>query len=538
MINDKFLNHKYVKYPLTLFYILFFFVFFRSNTISAQPDNNVFFSCFSENRGFIFSPHDVVNFQILFDNLNNGSQYTAQYRVYDYWGAENIYGDIKLGDVKDKRLNGSLLLQTGKVGWYRVEIYLYYNNVLVPLINKQIPWIKNSFTFAVLHGQPRGDDSSPFGINEHYLNDDIARLIKIAGISWLRTNAFWSRIEKLESRFSWDSVDQIISLARQFDIALLMVVAYGTDWASTAPQHVKGYERTRYQPKLSLYINFLNLLIDRYQKAISSWEIWNEPNIGFWKSPKDDYADFLKISYSEIKKYQSFSTVLMGGLSGAPIDWLDMLQRKKAGNAYDVYNIHPYYYDSIPEEQLENDLSKFIKKVDEVRNAPIWITEMGAPTNKVTLYDQSSLLVRGMVIALSYGVKKVFWYELADNRIDVNDKEANFGILFSDLSPKPAYVAYTILTRILSAAQFKEKIDLGIKDTYGYLFSRANDDVIVLWTINKEGQPIAFHINADKAKVVDVMGEENLVYAKEGNILLRLSQSPVYIIVQNQLNGS
>ena len=61
---------------------------------------------------------------------------------------------------------------------------------------------------------------------------------------------------------------------------------------------------------------------------------------------------------------------------------------------------------------------------------------------------QAAFLPRTALIAFSRGVERFFWYSLRSRGLKENDRESHFGILRSNLVPKPAYHAYRTLTRL------------------------------------------------------------------------------------------
>ena len=67
-------------------------------------------------------------------------------------------------------------------------------------------------------------------------------------------------------------------------------------------------------------------------------------------------------------------------------------------------------------------------------------------TESVTKEMQAKLLPRTMLVALSSGAEKVFWYNFRSMGQYPNAREHHFGIVERDLSPKPAYHAYKTLT--------------------------------------------------------------------------------------------
>ncbi len=458
--------------------------------------------------------------------------YSLSYRILDFWGKEIKPGqNLNLTPAR-KYCAANISFQLDTPGWYRGEISLVHGDELIVTANKNLPGQEPFVPFVILaKAKIEGRKNEfPFGVCEHYLNDKNARLLELAGIGWLRTDVFWEDIEKEEGRYRWDRLDGLVRLATKFNIHLLAIIDYGVPWASTAPESVSAFEKTRFCPLTFAYQNFLNKLLTRYKEKIKFWEVWNEPNIAlFWKSSREEYADLLKIAHTEIKKIDPAARVLMGGTAGTPVDWVKMLEKKQAAGDFDIFNVHPYHYPQIPEKRLPKELNSFEESARALGKKPLWVTEVGAPTNLVSLEEQAAFLVRDAVLALSTGVEKFFWYELADDHMDANDREANFGILFSDLSPKPAYAAYANLTRLLGGMKFQSKLELGSDENYGFLFKGKEEEILVLWTTQQETQ-VTLKMAAPFIKQIDIMGREDVLAVNDGAISLTLTSYPLYIL--------
>ncbi len=59
--------------------------------------------------------------------------------------------------------------------------------------------------------------------------------------------------------------------------------------------------------------------------------------------------------------------------------------------------------------------------------------------------QQARLLPRAILLATGSGIAKYFWYEFQAPETDADDKESHFGIVHSNLEPKPAFTAYQTL---------------------------------------------------------------------------------------------
>ena len=74
---------------------------------------------------------------------------------------------------------------------------------------------------------------------------------------------------------------------------------------------------------------------------------------------------------------------------------------------------------------------------------------------------------------MAMGIKHVMWYTISDgiwhsHRQCADNLECNFGIVYADLTPKPAYIAYGTMTEHLEDATFQGRLELGDDDLYGF----------------------------------------------------------------------
>lgn len=72
--------------------------------------------------------------------------------------------------------------------------------------------------------------------------------------------------------------------------------------------------------------------------------------------------------------------------------------------------------------------------------------------------EQAKRVARYYLLALSYGVEKVFWYNVRARETEISDPEANFGLLHKNLAPKPAFFAYKTLSEMLPEKSTRPKL--------------------------------------------------------------------------------
>lgn len=200
-------------------------------------------------------------------------------------------------------------------------------------------------------------------------------LMQAAGIKWARADFTWAQIEPSENEFVFTNYDRVVAEAEKRHVKILPILCYNSKWT-------QGFAHEN----LDAWARFVRTVVSRYGDRLKHWEVWNEPNIGFWK-PKPDpeqYTALLKVSYQSIKAVDPSLEVLYGGMAGVAPKFVEDTLKLGAGAFFDIMNIHPYCYPATIERR------KKLAEVDELRgvlrkyNAPerIWITETGWPTHE------------------------------------------------------------------------------------------------------------------------------------------------------------
>lgn len=344
-----------------------------------------------------------------------------------------------------------------------------------------------------------------------------ARVARAAGVKWSREDFTWARIERERGRFDWSYYDQLMGCARRNGITVYAIVGYWSSW--TKPYTEEGIED---------YVRFLRELVKRYHNDIKQWEIWNEPNIFFWQGPKELYATLLTRSYAAVKEVDPSAQVL--GLSTAGIDYRfikDMLGRQAP---FDVLTIHPYRRE-LDDRKFVDDLKRVsdLVRLPDGRRRPVWLTEMGWATNvahnaltqdfqPTTARAQAELIARVYLAALISGVEpRVFWYDFRNDGDDPFYFEHNMGIVTRDFRPKPAYIAYATLARLLRGRTPEGPV-AAPEGTLAYRFvtrGSPGDAVVAVWNPAHDAE-VTLEFRVDGVRGVNTMGEALPIEVKPG----------------------
>jgi hypothetical protein len=231
------------------------------------------------------------------------------------------------------------------------------------------------------------------------------------GVELIRQPFFWSDFTKDPHRF-----DDFVGAAADAGIRVLPVLlgmqTEGGMKPPPDPARFAGWAAVmvqRYGPKGTFWNGRAKKL------PITSWQIWNEPNIKAWWAPMPDpatYADLLNKTATAIHKVDPDAEIVAAGLptshlgEAAPTFLANVM---KAGGKFDTAAVHPY----APTPDAVADRVKDVQRI--ASGKKVWVTEVGWGTGgkpgpltvtparqaeyvKDTIARMHELGVRGVVI--------------------------------------------------------------------------------------------------------------------------------------------
>jgi len=296
------------------------------------------------------------------------------------------------------------------------------------------------------------------------------------GVDWVRFDMAWSNVQQGgPTSYDWSDADRVVAAANAHGLHMLAILDYTPSWAR--PSGCDDYQCA--PADNGKFAAYAAAAVARYKsKGLKDWEIWNEPNhTGAWlPSPSaSGYAGLLKASYAAIKQQDSNAVVITGGLAPTytedgnigPADFISSLYKNGARGSFDAVGDHAYSFPALP--SLSEDWTGWQQMI-QVRSIMqtngdgsklVWITEYGAPTNgpgaigtasnfnfennpdHVDEALQAQMATQAAQLFKSYNwVGPMFWYGYKDLGTDTGSNEDFFGLLRSDGSKKPAYIAW------------------------------------------------------------------------------------------------
>lgn len=410
----------------------------------------------------------------------------------------------------------------------------------MPALPCTLIWIGTCALWAAPAAADDQKDLCPYAVcahvsrgDEHQVARQELKLMRSAGIGWVRTDFDWSGVEREPGTWQFDHLDETVAWAEAAGVRLLPILDYDVAWARPAHEH------------LDKWLDYVRRVVTRYKDRLRYWEVWNEPDLeGFWKdkpNPKD-YAKLLNATHATIKRIDPELVVLHGGVSGIPWSYLEGVYAAGGKDAFDVMNVHPYRYPSSPEQRpLYDDLVRLRRLMEKHGDPakPIWITEMGWPTHQgrrgVSEPRQSQMLARSYLLALQAGVDVIFWYEFQapEGRPDYN--EHHFGIVHRDLKPKPAYTALATLARARPAGSKVLEQAWRTAAVYHPSWLRPDGKTAwALWTAGKT-ENLELQLSGQVLEAFDHLGKPLTLDPKPGQLRLSVGESPTYLIGPKEL---
>lgn len=236
--------------------------------------------------------------------------------------------------------------------------------------------------------------ASDYGVCAHLTRDEPAyptcALVQQMGAGWMRSDFDWRALERTPGNWDFARYDRIVAACEAAGLQMLPILYEPPKWAYPAYEHLEAWG------------DFVQRVVSRYGKRLPVLEIWNEPNINpFWKDPNPtNYLAVLRKAYEVVKGNDPALQVALGGMAGVPLDFIEEIYRLGGAQYFDIMNVHPYTNQREPEGRVDAWLERLKNLMAKYGDAakPVWITEMGWPSQKIRI-DDAEVLRAGLAVA-------------------------------------------------------------------------------------------------------------------------------------------
>ncbi|MEW2400066.1 cellulase family glycosylhydrolase [Streptomyces sp. NPDC046862] len=302
------------------------------------------------------------------------------------------------------------------------------------------------------------------------------------GAKWVRVDLSWNNIQPESAvNYEWHRFDRVAKAAKAHRLNVVAVIAYTPKWARVAG--CTGSQSCA-PADPDTFAGFAKQAAERYAPmGVHTWEVWNEPNIGFWRPAPDParFTELVKVTSRALRSADSKAYVVMGGLAGiksdskgnrlSPLDFLTAAAKRGVNKYVDAIGYHPYNFPALPSatpgtgtafERISTVQGNLMAVLDTygTPDLPIWLTETGAPTSgagevsdgttvtddtdHVTEARQAEIAVDTVKTAVANPhVDAMFWY--TDQDLAPAEEKLRptryYGLRRYDGSKKPAFDA-------------------------------------------------------------------------------------------------
>ena len=361
------------------------------------------------------------------------------------------------------------------------------------------------------------------GVNIHFTRGREADLdlIAAAGFKFIRMDFGWAGIERKKGEYDWSAYDELTVNLEKRGLRAIYIFDYSNalyeETFTATDRHTKREQKEVASPQhpesVAAFARWAGAAAKHFHGRHIVWEIWNEPNISFWK-PKPDVKQYTALALATCRAVRDAdpqATLIAPGSSEFPWTFFESLFASGILKYLDAVSVHPYRSYSQPPESAAADYLRLRGLIARYapagkRNLPVISGEWGYATHDkgVPLDTQAAFLVRQQLANLLKGVPLSIWYDWKNDGPDPAYNEHNFGVVDCQLKPKPSYVAVQTMTRELSSCRVARRLfPSGATDDDFILLceNAAGDHKLAAWTL---GEPHAVALDLDLAGADDV----------------------------------
>ncbi|MBI5385203.1 MAG: cellulase family glycosylhydrolase [Verrucomicrobia bacterium] len=391
------------------------------------------------------------------------------------------------------------------------------------------------------------------GVNIHFTrgHEQDLDLIAAGGFKFIRMDFGWGGIERRKGEYNWAAYDELTANLEQRKLRPIYILDYSNglyEDTVISRNPISGREqRDTASPQkpesVAAFARWAAAAAQHFRGHSIIWEIWNEPNISFWK-PKPDVKQYIALVQATTKAMRAANpdvTIVAPASSGFPWSFLEeLLAAPGVLDGLDAVSVHPYRSYSKGPETAGEDYARLRGLIERYappakKFMPILSGEWGYATHTkggVSLETQAAFIARQQLANLHYGVPVSIWYDWKNDGLNPDYNEDNFGTVSNNLALKPSYVAVRTLTRELAGYRIARRLQTpNAAEWLLVLFNNAGDQKLAAWTT---GQPSTFSLRYDlpspgDVSAVDGQGKATPLKLEQGRLRLDLTAAPQYI---------
>jgi hypothetical protein len=405
------------------------------------------------------------------------------------------------------------------------------------------------------------------GVNIHFTDPKPGELemLAAAGFKWVRMDFGWGGTERKKGEYDFSAYDRLVAALDRFKIHAVFILDYGNPLYADPGDSQPFTSRANTLEFREAFGKWAVAAVQHFKGRGYLWEMWNEPNGGFWKS-SDKTGDYIALAKSTGEALRQAG--LFGpkgeayiGPATSTIDLPYLEACFKAGllDYWDAVSVHPYRQG--PPESVEEEyrgVRMLIRKYgpkDKV--IPIISGEWGYSSawtgmgkdEAARIEQQGKYLPREFLTNIANDVALSIWYDWHEDGTDPKEGEHHFGIVGNAYhpgrdpvyDPKPAYTAMKTLNAQLGGFRFNKEV---VPETIPSIGQDPDRDKVRLEVMTKGREiklaawhyiyryPLVFLIPAasENFATIDSLGQPGpKMSVTEDGFSLTPNDSPIYL---------
>jgi hypothetical protein len=348
---------------------------------------------------------------------------------------------------------------------------------------------------------------------------DACTLCRLAGVNWIRDRLSWPELEPERGKWPAETrYERALRIEHDAGLKVLQVNHASPPWASA--------NASRFPEDLGAVYEFYKKLAQRWHGLVDAIEPWNEPDIELFGGHTGcEIASFQKAAYLGLKAGDPRLTACETVFAIDRPETLDEFGANEVFPYFGRYDLH--HYIALPAYPRAYGRHRAVSG-----GRPMWTTEFNLPVqwadektkepSDEMLRRQAYRVAKVFSTALNEGTEKAFYFILGD----YVERDVQYGLVHQDLTPRPAYVAFAAVGRLLNAARPLGRVNFGDDLLKAYVFRTEIDgaprETLVAWS---ETKPTAVSVRGVQ-KAYDYLGREISVSGK-----FQLAAAPVILVL-------
>jgi hypothetical protein len=387
-------------------------------------------------------------------------------------------------------------------------------------------------------GLPGPELPDGLGVNIHFTDPRPGEIEQLAagGFTWVRMDFGWGGIERKPGVYDFSAYDRLVATLAANHLRPLLILDYDNPLydGGLSPHTDAGRDA---------FCRWVKAALEHFRGRGIVWEMWNEPNGGFWKpvAKVEDYVALARAVGATVRATAPAEVFIGPATSEIDMRFLEACFKGGLLEVWDAVSVHPYRQTAPETAAAEyRRLRELIARYAPAgRHPPILSGEWGYSSawNGTDEARQGRFLPRQWLTDLANEVPLSIWYDWHEDGADPKEAEHHFGIVrhayragqAEVYEPKPGYLAARAFTSQLRGFRFCRRLALERADDYALLFAKGDEVTLAAWTTSPTPHPISISASAGAFAVVDHLGQpQPAATAGSAGLILTVSEAPLY----------